>query len=126
MAVEGKHERAPLRVSPPDREPDQERAGRRDRQEGEPQVTSVRLPAELRNRLDGLADVFKRPRNDLIIAVLERYVDEGWSLFADVEEGRRDVRAGRVVSPDDVWARLRQGGLVGPAASSQSRPAGTV
>lgn len=116
MAVEGKHERAPLRVSPPEREPDQRqgRSGRRNGQEGEPQVTSVRLPAELRDRLDGLAEVFERPRNDLVIAALERYVNEGWSLFADVEEGRRDVRAGRVLSLDDVWARLRHDGLINP------------
>ena len=70
-------------------------------------MTSVRLPAELRERLDALAEVFARPRNDLVIAALERYVDEGWSLFADVEEGRRDVQAGRVVSLDDLWARLQ-------------------
>lgn len=117
MAIEGKHEHGPLRVSPPERESDQGRTGRRDRQEREPQVTSVRLPAELRDRLDGLAEVFERPRNDLVIAALERYVDEGWSLFADVEEGRRDVRAGRVVSLDDVWARLRQGKLISPEAA---------
>lgn len=80
----------------------------------EPQVTSVRLPAELRERLDALAEVFERPRNDLVIAALERYVDEGWSLFADVEEGRRDVAASRVVSLDDLWTRLREGGLISP------------
>lgn len=87
-------------------------AHRRLEQEREPQVTSVRLPAELRERLDALAEVFERPRNELVVAALERYVDEGWSLFADVEEGRRDVEAGRVISLDDLWVRLQQGGLI--------------
>ena len=104
MAVEG--ERGTLPVSVPGQG--------RGRSEREPQVTSVRLPGELRERLDGLADVFGRPRNDLVVAALERYVDEGWVLFADVEEGRRDVQAGRVVSLDDVWARLRGGKLISP------------
>jgi len=86
----------------------------RGRSEREPQVTSVRLPGELRERLDALADVFDRPRNDLVVAALERYVDEGWLLFSDVEEGRRDVQAGRVVSLEDMWARLRRDKLIDP------------
>jgi len=68
----------------------------------------------LRERLDALADVFDRPRNDLVVAALERYVDEGWLLFSDVEEGRRDVQAGRVVSLEDMWARLRRDKLIDP------------
>ncbi len=87
MAVEGERGTAPVSVHEQGR----------GRSEREPQVTSVRLPGELRERLDALADVFDRPRNDLVVAALERYVDEGWLLFSDVEEGRRDVQAGRVV-----------------------------
>ncbi len=104
MAVDGERGMMPVSV------PGQGRS----RSEREPQVTSVRLPGELRERLDGLAGVFGRPRNDVVIAALERYVDEGWLLFADVEEGRRDVQAGRVVSLEDVWTRLRAGKLISP------------
>lgn len=75
-------------------------------------VTGVRLPTDLRERLDELARIVGRAREDLIVEALTHYVDSGMEYIADIELGRRDVAAGRTVTTDDLNARLRAGGFL--------------
>ena len=76
-------------------------------------VTGVRLPTDLRERLDELARIVGRAREDLIVEALTHYVDSGMEYIADIELGRRDVAAGRTVTTDDLNAGLRVGGFLG-------------
>ena len=76
------------------------------------QVTSVRLPVDLGERLDELARIVERSRDDLIVEALRHYVDDGMRYVAEIEETRADLSAGRAYSPDDVLARLRERGYL--------------
>jgi predicted transcriptional regulator len=79
------------------------------------QVTSVRLPADLRDRLDELARITGRPRNELVVEALTYYVDRGMEYLAEVALARRDVAEGRTVTTDELNARLRERGFLGGA-----------
>ena len=57
-------------------------------------VTEVRLPTDLRERMDELARIAGRAREDLIVEALTYYVDSGMEYVADIELGRRDVAGG--------------------------------
>lgn len=77
------------------------------------QVTSVRLPADLRDRLDALARIAGRPRNDLVVEALTYYVDSGMEYLGEVALARRDVAEGRMLTTDELNARLRARGFLG-------------
>lgn len=76
-------------------------------------ATGARLPTDLRERLDELARIVGRAREDLIVEALTYYVDSGMEYIADIELGRRDVAGGRTVTTDDLNTRLRAGGFLG-------------
>ena len=76
-------------------------------------MTGVRLPTDLRERLDELARIVDRAREDLIVEALTHYVDSGMEYIADIELGRRDIAAGRMMTTDKLNARLRTGGFLG-------------
>jgi len=77
------------------------------------QVTSVLLPPDLRERLDELARIVDRPRDELMVEALTFFVDSGMEYIADIELGRRDVVTGRTVTMDELNARLRASGFLG-------------
>jgi len=76
-------------------------------------VTGVRLPTDLRERLDELARIAGRARDELIVEALTHYVDSGMEYIAGIELGRRDIAAGRMMTTDELNARLRAGGFLG-------------
>jgi predicted transcriptional regulator len=81
---------------------------------GETLTFTVRVPADLRKRLDKLAKAVDRSRSWLTADALRTYVAaQQWQL-AEIEEGLRDAEAGRVVPHEKVerwlksWGRRRR------------------
>ena len=75
---------------------------------------TVRVPAELKKRLDRLAKAADRSRSWLATDALRHYVeDQQWQL-AEIEAGLQDADAGRVVLHEEVerwlksWGRKRK------------------
>jgi len=77
------------------------------------EAASVRLPTDLRERLDELARIVGRPRDELMVEAVTYFVDSGMEYVADIELGRRDVSASRTVTMDELNARLRASGFLG-------------
>ena len=77
---------------------------------GNTTTVSVRVPAALKHRLDKLADATARSRSWLAAHALQVYVeDQEWQL-ATIRAGKRDVRAGRVISHEKTARWLRSWG----------------
>lgn len=72
-------------------------------------ITSIRLPEELRGKIDRLARATGRSKSFLMQEAIERYVDEeAWQL-EQVEEGLRADDAGEHVPAAEMeafWARV--------------------
>jgi predicted transcriptional regulator len=83
-------------------------------------TTSIRMPREVRDLCDTLAEATGRAENDLMVEVLrvegQRRVDE----LAMVLEGRDQARTGRVSSLSHVVARFRARGML-PAREGRHR-----
>jgi predicted transcriptional regulator len=77
---------------------------------GETLTFTVRVPADLRKRLDKLAKAVDRSRSWLTADVLRIYVAEQQWQLAEIEEGLRDAEAGRVVPHEKVEPWLRSWG----------------
>jgi predicted transcriptional regulator len=68
----------------------------------------VSLPSELEQKLARLAQEQGRDRGALVVEAVARLVDhESWFL-AEVERGIEDIEAGRVLSHEEVAARLNE------------------
>jgi RHH-type transcriptional regulator, rel operon repressor / antitoxin RelB len=71
---------------------------------------TVRVPADLKRRLDQLAKAADRSRSWLATDALRHYVeDQQWQL-AEIEEGLRDAADGRVVPHEKVERWLKSWG----------------
>jgi predicted transcriptional regulator len=73
-------------------------------------ILSVRVPARLRTRLEGLAKATARNRSRLAVEALENYVTEQEEQLARIDQGLRDADAGRVVSHERVKRYLQSWG----------------
>ena len=77
-------------------------------------TTSIRMPAEIRDLYEVLAQATGRAKNDLMVEVLrsegQRRVDE----IAMILEGREQARAGRLSPLSDVVARFKIKGMLPP------------
>jgi predicted transcriptional regulator len=77
---------------------------------GETATFTVRVPADLKRRLDQLAKAADRSRSGLAIDALWNYVeDQQWQL-GEIEAGLRDVAGGRVVPHEEVERWLKSWG----------------
>lgn len=65
---------------------------------------TIRIPVELRDRLDRLAQVTKRSRSYLAAEALAEFVADELAVVDDVLEGLADIEAGRFVSHEQVVA----------------------
>jgi len=71
---------------------------------------TIRVPADLKRRLDRLARAADRSRSWLAADALQHYVeDQQWQL-AEIEAGLKDAESGRVVSNDEVERWLKTWG----------------
>jgi len=72
-------------------------------------ITSIRLPDELREKIEGLARATGRSKSFLMQEAIERYVEnEAWQV-ARIEEGIQADNAGEHVPADEMetfWARV--------------------
>jgi predicted transcriptional regulator len=81
---------------------------------GETLTITVRIPVELRKRLDDLAKAVDRSRASLTADALRTYIAEQQWQLEQIEEGLRDADAGRVVPHEKVerwlksWGRKRR------------------
>jgi predicted transcriptional regulator len=68
----------------------------------------ARIPAELNDALARLASARGKRKSTLVREALAAYVLTEEAFAAAVEEGRADVRAGRVVEHADVLREIRK------------------
>lgn len=63
---------------------------------------TIRMPAERREALDGLARALRRDRSYLVNEAVAQYIEaqEGWA--AHLREGLRQAEAGEIASPEEV------------------------
>jgi predicted transcriptional regulator len=67
---------------------------------------SLRMPADVVERLDKIAAILERPRSWVILHAIRQYLaDEGQEVL-DVQEGIEEAERGEVVDFDEVMAGL--------------------
>jgi predicted transcriptional regulator len=67
---------------------------------------SIRVPADVVERLDKVAAILERPRSWVILRAIRQYLaDEGQEVL-DVQEGIEEAERGEVVDFDEVMAGL--------------------
>lgn len=75
------------------------------------EVTSIRLPKEIKAGIDALAQATGRSKNYLLTEAIMQYLEnEAWQI-ARIEEGLRSADAGRLIPHDEVVAGLIEKGL---------------
>lgn len=70
-------------------------------------TVTVRLPLEVKDRLDLLAERTRRTRSFLAGEAIAAYVANELAIIEGIHEGLADVRAGRVVSHDQMMEEVR-------------------
>ena len=83
---------------------------------------TVRVPVELKRRLEGLAKSRASNRSRLATEALETYVADEELRLAKIDQGMRDADAGRVVSHQQVKRYLKSWGRKRKLAPPASRP----
>lgn len=74
-------------------------------------VTTVRFDPEIREQLDKMAERMDRPRAWIIKQAVAQYLErETWHL-AEVQKGMDDAEAGRLISHEEIAARLKAKGF---------------
>ena len=79
---------------------------------------TLRLPAELKDRLGLLAEKTRRTRSFLAGEALADYVERELAIIEGVQRGLDDMQAGRVVPHDEAMRRIR--GTIAKAAKRQA------
>lgn len=69
---------------------------------------TIRIPAELRDKLDRVAEVTKRSRSYVAADALAEYADNELRIVEGIMRGLADAKAGRVIPHDEAMAQLRQ------------------
>ncbi len=67
---------------------------------------TVRLPLELKDRLDKLAGQTRRTKSFLAGEAIAGYVERELEIVAGIERGLDDMKAGRVVPHDEAMRRI--------------------
>ncbi|MDX2112518.1 MAG: ribbon-helix-helix protein, CopG family [Alphaproteobacteria bacterium] len=69
---------------------------------------SARIPKSLAQKIEKLSKYNKRSKSWLVENAIGSYVNHELSYIEAVEEGMRDIRAGRVHSHEEVVTRLKK------------------
>ena len=75
------------------------------------QTTTVRFDSETREQLDKMAEQMDRPRAWIIKEAVAQYLERETWYLAEVQKGIDDADAGRVISHEEMGARLRAKGF---------------
>ncbi len=75
---------------------------------GDTTTLTLRLPANLKDRLGLLAAKTKRARSSLASEALADHVERELATLEAIQRGLDDMRAGRVVPHEQAMRRLRQ------------------
>jgi len=75
-------------------------------------LTSIRIPQEVRDLYETLAQATGRPKNDLMVEVLQVEGQRRVNEMAMTLAGRSQARAGRLSTINDVVARLKAKGML--------------
>jgi len=67
---------------------------------------STRVPEQVRDEVDQLAQALDRDRGWVIEQAIRRYLEDEAQFIAAVQRGRADARAGRVTEHDEFMAEL--------------------
>jgi predicted transcriptional regulator len=68
---------------------------------------TVRLSAELKEKLDTLAEHTQRTKSFLAAEAIADYVARELAIIAGIERGLEDLRAGCLVPHEDAMRRIR-------------------
>lgn len=74
-------------------------------------ATTVRLDPEIREQLDKMAEQLDRPRAWIIKEAVSQYLEREIWYLAEVQKGIDDAEAGRVISHEEMGARLKAKGF---------------
>ena len=74
-------------------------------------VTTVRFDPEVREQLDNMAKRLDRPRAWIIKEAVAQYLERETWYLAEVQKGIDDAEAGRVISHEEMGARLNAKGF---------------
>ena len=74
-------------------------------------VTTVRFAPEILDRLDKMAEQLDRPRAWIIKEAVAQYLERETWYLDEVQKGIGDAEAGRVISHEEVAARLKAKGF---------------
>lgn len=69
---------------------------------------TIRLPADLKEKLDRLADGTRRSRSFLAAEAVSAYVERELAIIEGIQRAMEDVRAGRVTPHEEVMAQARE------------------
>lgn len=76
------------------------------------EMMSLRLPLELKNKLELLAQATGRSKSVLAVEALNKYIEaESWQIKA-IQDGLKQANEGKLISHEDVkskWVKKAQG-----------------
>ena len=75
-------------------------------------TTSIRMPQDVRDQYETLAQATGRTRNDLMVAALRLVAEEQLREIALIQEGIEQARAGRTIAIEDVVAEFQRAGML--------------
>jgi len=75
-------------------------------------TTSIRMPAEVRDQFETLAQAMGRSRNDLMVEALRMVGEHKTRELAMIQEGQEQARAGRLTPIKDVVADFKRRGML--------------
>ena len=75
-------------------------------------TTSIRMPVEVRDMYETIAQATGRAKNDLMVEVLRTEGQRRIAEMAMILEGREQARAGLLSPLEDVVARFKQRGML--------------
>jgi predicted transcriptional regulator len=67
---------------------------------------TIRVPADLKEKLDRLADGTRRSRSYLAAEAVSAYVERELAIIEGVQRGLADVEADRVIPHDEAMDRV--------------------
>jgi predicted transcriptional regulator len=75
-------------------------------------TTSIRMPEEIREMYDVLAEATGRAKNDLMVEVLRTEGQRRLNEIALILEGREQARSGKLSPLSDVLLRFKSKGML--------------